>query len=98
MRNFVRKPSGPGWALVGDAGSHKDPMLALGICHALQDAELLADSASEGLAGPRGLDDALTTYEVRRNAATLPDYHANLQEARLEGYPSDVLALRAALR
>ena len=73
-------------------------MLALGICHALQDAELLAESAADGLSGRRLLDDALTTYEVRRNAATLPDYHENLQMARLEPSPPDVLALRAALR
>ena len=32
LRNFLRKPYGPGWALVGDAGCHKDPYLALGIC------------------------------------------------------------------
>ena len=29
LRNFLRKPYGPGWALVGDAGCHKDPYLAL---------------------------------------------------------------------
>jgi flavin-dependent dehydrogenase len=96
--NFLRKPHGPGWALVGDAGCHKDPMLALGICHALQDAELLAEVTHDGLSGVRALDDALTAYEVRRNAATLPDYHENLQWARLEPPPPDVLALRAALR
>jgi flavin-dependent dehydrogenase len=98
LPNFLRKPYGPGWALVGDAGCHKDPMLALGICHALQDAELLAEAAHAGLSGVRHLDDALTAYEVRRNAATLPDYRENLQEARLEGHPPEVIALRAALR
>jgi len=96
--NFQRKPYGPGWALVGDARCHKDPMLALGICHALHDAELLAEVASAGLSGQRPLDDALTAYEVRRNAATLPDYHEKLQAARLEPAPPDLLALRAALR
>jgi flavin-dependent dehydrogenase len=34
LPNFFRKPFGPGWALVGDAGLHKDPYLALGICYA----------------------------------------------------------------
>jgi 2-polyprenyl-6-methoxyphenol hydroxylase-like FAD-dependent oxidoreductase len=98
LPNFMRKPYGPGWALVGDAGCHKDPMLALGVCHALHDAELLAEAADEGLSGRRALDDALTAYEVRRNAATLPDYYENLQMARLEPAPAEVLALRAALR
>jgi flavin-dependent dehydrogenase len=34
LPNFFRTPGGPGWALVGDAGCHKDPVLALGICDA----------------------------------------------------------------
>ncbi len=32
--NFLRKPYGPGWALVGDAGYHKDPYTAQGIAAA----------------------------------------------------------------
>ncbi len=32
---------GSGWALVGDAGVHKDLFLALGVCDALRGAELL---------------------------------------------------------
>lgn len=39
---FVRRSSGPGWALVGDAGYFKDPITAHGITDALRDAELLA--------------------------------------------------------
>jgi flavin-dependent dehydrogenase len=96
--NFVRTASGPGWALVGDAASHKDPMLALGISHALQDAELLAEAADAGFSGELPLYDALAGYEVRRMAVSLPEYHENLQWARLEPPSSEVLALRAALR
>jgi 2-polyprenyl-6-methoxyphenol hydroxylase-like FAD-dependent oxidoreductase len=73
-------------------------MLALGVCHALHDAELLAEAANEGLSGRRVLDDALSAYEVRRNATILPDYYENLQMARLEPAPPEVIALRAALR
>src|SRR5690606_22147228 len=32
--NFFRKPFGPGWALVGDAGYIKDPITAQGIVNA----------------------------------------------------------------
>ena len=39
---FMRRPCGPGWALVGDAGYFKDPLTAHGITDALRDAELLA--------------------------------------------------------
>jgi hypothetical protein len=42
LPNFLRRSGGPGWALVGDAGCHKDPYLALGVCDAFRDAELLA--------------------------------------------------------
>ena len=48
LPNFVRKAYGPGWALVGDAGCHKDPFLALGVCDAFRDAELLADALDRG--------------------------------------------------
>lgn len=72
--NFLRKPYGLGWALVGDAGCHKDPFLALGICDAFRDTELLADAIDDGLSGRRPLDTALAEYEYRRNEATVPDY------------------------
>ena len=41
-RGWMRRPFGPGWALVGDAGYFKDPISAHGITDALRDAELLA--------------------------------------------------------
>jgi len=40
---FIRAPEGPGWALVGDAGSFVDPLSTHGITDALRDAELLAE-------------------------------------------------------
>jgi flavin-dependent dehydrogenase len=49
---------GPGWALVGDAGYHKDPITAQGITDAFRDSELLADALGASFAGTRPLDDA----------------------------------------
>ena len=43
--NYFRKPFGPGWALVGDAGYNKDFITAQGIQDAFRDAELCADCA-----------------------------------------------------
>ena len=55
---YLRRPAGPGWALVGDAGYFKDPITAHGITDALRDAELLARAVLAGtdaaLAGLRG--------------------------------------------
>lgn len=98
LPNFFRKPYGPGWALVGDAGYHKDPILAQGISDAFRDAELLAEAIDAGFAGRAPLDDALAAYEQRRNAAAFPAYEANLAEAMFTPPPPEVFAQRAALR
>jgi flavin-dependent dehydrogenase len=98
MPNFFRQAAGPGWALVGDAGCHKDPFLALGICDALRDAELLADAAHSGLSETMPLDQALMDYAVRRDEAAMPGYRENLHMAQLAPVPADVLRLRRSLR
>jgi flavin-dependent dehydrogenase len=49
LPNFFRKPFGSGWALVGDAGLHRDPITAQGICDAFRDAELLSDALDFGI-------------------------------------------------
>ncbi|HET7094842.1 MAG TPA: NAD(P)/FAD-dependent oxidoreductase, partial [Thermomicrobiales bacterium] len=41
LPNFFRRPQGPGWALVGDAGYHQDPITAQGISNAFIGADLL---------------------------------------------------------
>ena len=48
VRYFFRQAAGPGWALVGDAGLHKDPTPGLGISDALRDARSLAKAILEG--------------------------------------------------
>jgi flavin-dependent dehydrogenase len=72
--NFFRKPHGPGWALVGDAGYHKDPITGLGIMDSFRDAELLADAIDDGFAGRAQLADALAGYQQKRDEAATPMY------------------------
>jgi 2-polyprenyl-6-methoxyphenol hydroxylase-like FAD-dependent oxidoreductase len=96
--NFYRKPFGTGWALVGDAGRHKDPIGAHGIADALRDAELLSDAAHEGLSRSRPIEEALATYEAQRDAASKADYEQNIQAARQTPLPEETRALFAALR
>jgi flavin-dependent dehydrogenase len=98
LPNFLRQPGGPGWALVGDAGCHKDPYLALGVCDAFRDAELLAGAIGEVLSGGRPEDEALAEYERLRNEATLPDYQANLWQAQFKPLPAELFELRASVR
>ncbi len=96
--NFLRKPYGPGWALVGDAGVHKDPYMALGICDALRDAELLTDALDDGFSGRAPLTAALAHFERQRKEATLPDYQQNLRAARFEPIPAELTQIRVAVR
>lgn len=98
LPNFLRRPGGPGWALVGDAGCHKDPFLALGVCDAFRDAELLAEALGSALSGSQPEAAALAEYERRRNEATMPDYRRNLVQAELGPPPAELLATRASLR
>ncbi|MBX6765864.1 MAG: FAD-dependent oxidoreductase, partial [Actinomadura rubrobrunea] len=55
LPNFFRQASGPGWALVGDAGNHKDPVGAYGISEALRHGELLAKHLNDAFTGARPL-------------------------------------------
>jgi 2-polyprenyl-6-methoxyphenol hydroxylase-like FAD-dependent oxidoreductase len=57
---FIKRSSGDGWALVGDAGYFKDPLTAHGITDALRDAELLARAIV------KGTTTALADYETAR--------------------------------
>jgi len=65
----VREPHGPGWALVGDAGYHRDPITGHGITDAFRDAELLADAIASVLAGETGEARSLSAYAAAREAA-----------------------------
>jgi 2-polyprenyl-6-methoxyphenol hydroxylase-like FAD-dependent oxidoreductase len=98
LPNFLRRPHGPGWALVGDAGCHKDPFLALGMCDAFRDAELLANALDDAFTGVRRLDAALASYHRERDAATLPAYRLNTLIAGTMAPPEEMLRLRAAVR
>ena len=98
LPNFYRKPHGPGWALVGDAGFHKDPYLALGVSDAFRDAELLAEALSDGWSGQTPMDTALAGYEERRNRASKDEYLYNLHLAANKPLPEEVARLRAAIQ
>lgn len=70
--NFMRVGAGRGWALVGDAGQHKDPIFGQGIGDAVRSAKLLAARVAAGLGGD--LDGALAEYHAYRDQDLLPKY------------------------
>lgn len=64
--NQIRKAAGPGWALVGDAATHRDPVTGHGISEAYRDAELLAVALDAVLRGQLDEAAALDAYERTR--------------------------------
>jgi flavin-dependent dehydrogenase len=65
-RFFYRRPVGPGYALVGDAGHFKDFVTGQGMTDAFLDAKRLAGAIVDGR------DEAFAAYWRGRDALTLP--------------------------
>jgi flavin-dependent dehydrogenase len=98
FRFFFRRPFGPGWSLVGDAGYHRDAVTGQGITDAFRDAELLSEAIDAGFSGRRSLELALADYERTRNEAVMPMYEFTYDLARLAPPSPDQQALFGALR
>jgi 2-polyprenyl-6-methoxyphenol hydroxylase-like FAD-dependent oxidoreductase len=96
--DFFRKPFGPGWALAGDAGYHKDPITAQGITDAFLDAERLSEALDAHLAHGRPFEETMAAYEQARNAASLPMYELTSEFASLSPPPPEMLALLSVLQ
>lgn len=69
-KGFYRRPFGPGWALVGDAGYYRDPLLGQGINDAFRDATNLSEALDRAFSGKASWEAALGEYEAARNEAT----------------------------
>lgn len=100
QRNFFRHAHGPGWALVGDAGHHKDSINAHGITDAFHQSELLTtelnnDDPTATMNDPTRQHAALSRYATARDQHMKPTYHTNLVTARLDPKPERLTLLRA---
>jgi 2-polyprenyl-6-methoxyphenol hydroxylase-like FAD-dependent oxidoreductase len=67
MRGFFRKPTGPGWALLGDACHFKHPATAQGINDAVEQAIHIAEQLSAA-------DGSLDAYEAWRDTRAAEHY------------------------
>jgi 2-polyprenyl-6-methoxyphenol hydroxylase-like FAD-dependent oxidoreductase len=95
--NYFRKPFGPGWALVGDAGYERDFLTAQGISDSFIDAENLTEAIDAGFSGRRPLMEALEEHETSRNERVTPMYHFTCEIASLEPPPPEMQQLFGAL-
>jgi flavin-dependent dehydrogenase len=96
--NFFRKPFGPGWALVGDAGYNKDFITAQGIQDAFRDAELCATALDESFSGARSFDVAMGEYQSTRDEHVSPMYEFTAQLATLQPPPPELQQVLAAVQ
>lgn len=88
QRNFFRKAYGRGWALIGDAGCHKDTITARGITDAFIQAEALIAAIGPDLRNPEALAASLRRFADRRDQLLTEQYRRTLQVARLDISPS----------
>ena len=98
VRNYFRKPYGPGWVLVGDAGYDRDFITAQGIQDAFRDAELCAAALNDSLSGVRTFEAAMDDYQSARDGQALPMYEFTCQLATLEPPPPELANLLGAMR
>lgn len=80
-RYFFRQGSGPGWALVGDAGHHKEFVIGDGITEALIQAKSLAEAIKEDK------DEALIRWWRARDVEALPLFFFGQDEGALAPPP-----------
>jgi flavin-dependent dehydrogenase len=97
VENWFRKPFGPGWALVGDAGYDRDPITAQGITDAFLQAELCAVALDEYFTGTREFEVAMGDFHRARDERSLPIYEFTTQLATLEPPPPELQQLLGAV-
>lgn len=95
--NFFRRPFGPGWALVGDAGYIRDPITAQGVTDAFRDAEACASALDDVFSGRRPFEDAMPAYQRARDSRVLPIYDFTVQLASMEPSPPEMQQLLGAI-
>jgi flavin-dependent dehydrogenase len=97
--NFFRKPYGPGWALVGDAGYNRDFITAQGISDAFHQAERCAEALDDSFSRRRSFEDAMKETQTRRDDRALKGgiFEFTCQFASMQPPPPEQQQLLAAV-
>jgi len=90
---YFRPSSGPGWALAGDAGHFKDPVIGNGQRDAMWMGHTLGTMAAPDLDDPGVLDATLRRYEQARDEECLSAYHFANSETRIQPQSRVLVAL-----
>jgi flavin-dependent dehydrogenase len=97
VANYFRRPFGPGWALVGDAGYNKDPITAQGITDAFHDAERCTNALVDVYERGRPFDDAMSEWQRTRDECAMPMFEFTTNLATLEPPPPEMQQLLGAV-
>jgi 2-polyprenyl-6-methoxyphenol hydroxylase-like FAD-dependent oxidoreductase len=97
LPGYFRKPFGPGWVLVGDAGYHKNPITAMGINDAFRDAELVVGALDDAFSGRRSFEDGMGSYQRTRDEEAMPVYEFTDEFAQMRPPPPEMQQLFGAM-
>jgi 2-polyprenyl-6-methoxyphenol hydroxylase-like FAD-dependent oxidoreductase len=97
LPGYFRKPFGSGWALLGDAGYHKNPITAMGINDAFRDAELVAGALDDAFSGRRSFEEGMSDYQQARDHEAKPVYDFTDDFAQLQPPPPEMQQLLGAM-
>jgi flavin-dependent dehydrogenase len=81
LPNIYRRAAGPGWALVGDAAYHRDPLTGMGIGDAFLGATLLASAIDAARDGDSA--NAFARYRQQLRERTQPVFDYTVRAAAL---------------
>jgi 2-polyprenyl-6-methoxyphenol hydroxylase-like FAD-dependent oxidoreductase len=98
LPGYFRKPFGPGWALLGDAGYHKNPITAMGINDAFRDAELVTGAVDDAFSGRRSYEEGMLDYQQVRDREVKPIYDFTDDFAQMQPPPPDMQQLIGAMQ
>jgi 2-polyprenyl-6-methoxyphenol hydroxylase-like FAD-dependent oxidoreductase len=96
LPNYYRRAAGKGWALVGDAAYHRDPITGMGIGDAFLGARLLADAFDAAMRSAAPIDAAMAGYQEELSRLTRPVFEYTLLSAGLDD-PTPLSAFYAAV-
>ena len=97
LPNYFRRAHGPGWALVGDAALHRDPITAQGITNAFTHADVLSEELDLAFRGEKPLDQAVADYDARQFRILKPMFDYTVHLAMLQPLPDQVAGMLPAV-
>jgi 2-polyprenyl-6-methoxyphenol hydroxylase-like FAD-dependent oxidoreductase len=92
IRGYFRKPYGPGWALIGDAGYYAHPAAANGIRDALRSADLLHEQVTRAWIEGYPAESYLDHFQSMRDDENRESYYESYRQGSVNPFRDPTLA------